>query len=206
MAKKGKGNGPAAVIQFSDEEMVYRAEEFICPGQDDHGNSVRLTFRCPPIMERELEIIRDNRHLPYKTTSDIVRHAVLRHVQWLHAMEQMPEHIVSGLAMVMEVCRDAEMRSKLEETFVAMDRIIDRNLQEGNRGEALRLMTECKQKIVKMPASRWKTTWLERFTRKYSQYLMAPEIGATGTETGMGAGAVGAVDNLVQFPVEEEEE
>lgn len=189
----GSGNGPQ-VVKFSDEEMTYKPEEFLCPGQDDHGNSVRLTFRCPPIMERDLEIIRDNKHLPYKTISDIVRHAVYRHLHWLHAMEPMPEHILTGLDMVMEVTRDADMRSRVEETFVAMDRIIDQRLQEGDKGEAMRLMTETKQKIVKMPQSRWKQTWLDRFTRKYSQYLMAPAEAATGTTD----------SNVVQFPVEHE--
>lgn len=187
--KSGGGKGPV-VVNFSDQEMVYKPEEFLCPGQDDHGNSVRLTFRCPPIMERELEIIRDNRHLPYKTISDIVRHAVYRHLEWLHMMEPMPEHMISGLAMVMEVCRDAEMRSRVEETFVAMDRIIDQRLQEGDKGEALRLMTETKQKILKMPASRWKQNWLDRFERKYSQYLMGPE--STGTDD----------SNVINFPTE----
>jgi len=196
MARKSKsgnhGGDDGNVVQFSDSEMVYKPDEFLCPGQDDHGNSVRLTFRCPPIMERELEILKANRHLPYKTISDIVRHAVFRHVHWLHAMEDMPEHILSGLDMVMEVCRDAEMRSKVEETFVAMDKIIDQRLQEGDRGEAQRLMTETKQKILKMPNSRWRQNWLDRFSRKYSQYLMvSAEVQATGT-----------TDNVIDFPVE----
>ena len=194
--KSGKGKGGNAddpqVVDFTDQELTYKPDEFLCPGQDDHGNSVRLTFRCPPIMERDLEIIRDNRHLPYKTISDIVRHAVYRHLHWLHEMEPMPEHIISGLDMVMEVCRDAEMRSKVEETFVAMDRIIDSRLAEGDKGEALRLMTETKQKILKMPNSRWRQNWLDRFSRKYSQYLMGP---AEGQMTG-------TTDNVVQFPVE----
>lgn len=193
MARKRRGDadGPV-VVRFSDQEMQYKPEEFLCPGQDDHGNSVRLTFRCPPIMERDLEIIRDNRHLPYKTISDIVRHAVYRHLHWLHEMEDMPQHILTGLDMVMEVCRDAEMRSKVEETFVAMDRIIDQRLQDGEKDEAMRLMTETKQKILKMPNSRWRQNWLDRFTRKYAVYLMAPaEVQATGT-----------ADNVIHFPVE----
>jgi len=190
--RNGDGDGPV-VVEFSDEEMTHKPEEFLCPGQDDRGNSVRVTFRCPPIMERDLEIVRSNRHLPYKTISDVVRHAVYRHLSWLHQMEPMPEHIISGLEMVMEVCRDAEMRSRVEETFVAMDRIIDDRLAEGDNGEALRLMTETKQKILKMPQSRWRQNWLNRFSRKYAGYLMAPVVeAATGTTD----------NNVINFPME----
>src|SRR5580692_8922165 len=100
-------SGPQPVT-FTEDQLIYSPEEFLCPGQDDHGASVRLTFRCPPQMERALEILRDHKAFPYKTVSDIVRHAVHRHLAYCYLIEDgMPRHILSALDAVLEVCRDA---------------------------------------------------------------------------------------------------
>lgn len=193
--KRPADDNPGPVpVNFTDEELTYRDGEFLCPGQDDRGGSVRVSFRCPPVMERQLEVVRDNHRFPYKTTSDIIRHAVYRHVQWLQRMEpDMPRHILAGLDAVMEVCRDAVMRGQIEETFQQMNKLIERNLADGNKPEALRLMTVSKQKITMMPDSMWKKKWMDNFNRLYSHHLMP----SSDEQTGSGAA------KIVPFPQEE---
>ena len=124
------------------------------------------------MMERDLEIVRDSRRFPYKTVSDIVRHAVYRHIHWLHALEQeIPRHFLTGLEIVMEVMRDHELQAGMEQTFERLDRMIDSALAAQDASEAQRLLTLTRSKIAKLQDSRWRKRWLDKFSRKYSHYL-----------------------------------
>lgn len=198
----GDGEEPAGpqAIEFDSDDLRYDPAEFMVPGKDDHGASTRQSFSLPPTMERQLEVIIAEKTFPYKTTSDIIRHAVYRHLLWLQKMEpQMPKHILSGLEAIMEVVRDSGMRSRLEDTFKAMDGIVSDRIIHGDSGEALRVLTLAKQKLLKMPDSRWKQHWLEVFSTKYASRLSTDaEAEAANAE-----GYV-AVDNVVEFPSPEE--
>jgi hypothetical protein len=160
------------VVKFTAEQMQYDLEEFLGSGQDDHGNSVRMQFRCPPVVERELEIILSSKRFPYKTPSDIVRHAVYRHLHWLHEMEpEIPRHHLAGLEAINEVMRDTELRAQTEKTFVKLDQMIEERLAAGEHQEALRLIQNTKQRVIALSDSRWRRIWLERFKQKYARYL-----------------------------------
>lgn len=144
-------------------------------------------------MQRQLEVLRDSHRFPYETISDILRHAVVRHLEWLQAMEpDIPRHILNGLHAVNEVVRDSDMRIRIEETFTSLDRLILRRLDEGDRMEALRLMSVARSRITGMPESLWKSKWVESFNRKYASYLTVagpvpvPGIAAPKPENGDG--------------------
>ena len=178
--KKKKGK---PVPKFTAGDFEYDINEFLCAGQDDRGNSMRLFFRCPPLMERDLEVLRDSKRFPYRTVSDIVRHAVYRHIHWLHALErEIPQHFMSGLDGVMEVTRDHEMRAGMESTFQKLDQMIDAALAVADTMEALRLMTTARNKIVKLPDTRWKKRWLEKFSRKYGHHFTGAPAPAPGEQ------------------------
>jgi hypothetical protein len=134
--------------------------------------SIRLFFRCAPILERDLEILRDSKRFPYKTVSDIIRHAVTRHVQWLHRLEEdIPRHYMIGMEAVMEVMRDAEIRGQMAATFQRLDQMVDMALGAGDGQEAMRLMTATRSKVAALPDSRWKRQWLDKFSNKYGKYF-----------------------------------
>lgn len=150
-------------------------------------------------MERNLEIIRDERRFPYKTISDIVRHAVYRHLLWMHAMEPgMPRHFLAGLEAVLEVTRDSESRTRIQETFGQMDKMIEGHMAAGDTEEALRLMSLAKQRITLMPESRWRTNWLGMFRTKYSPHLHRAGTGTNGT--GDDGADVGDMGNVLKMP------
>jgi hypothetical protein len=116
--------------------------------------------------------MRDSHRFPYKTCSDIIRHAVARHLEWLAQMEpSIPRHILDGMHAVSEVCRDSEMRLRIEESFSSLDKLILVRLDEGDTGEAMRLMSVARSKITGMPDSLWKTKWVQHFNRRYASYL-----------------------------------
>ncbi len=161
-----------STIPFSAEDFKYRADEFLTSGHDDHGQSVRLFFRCPPALERSLEVVRDSHLFPYSTLTDIIRHAVVRHMEWLHHLEStMPRHFLGGLSAINELCRDAEMITSMQGTFTKVDGLIQSYLASGDMVEAQRLLSTTRGQLSKLPDSRWKREFTEHFSRKYSRHI-----------------------------------
>ena len=64
-------------------------DSFIIPAGDDRGHSTRLQFRCSPAYGRRIDEVVQFRKFPYKTHSDLLRHALDRHLKYLD--EEAPE-------------------------------------------------------------------------------------------------------------------
>ncbi len=62
-------------------------DSFIIPAGDDRGHSTRLQFRCSPAYGRRIDEVVQSRKFPYKTHSDLLRHALDRHLKYLNELE-----------------------------------------------------------------------------------------------------------------------
>lgn len=173
----GKGR---STVKITPDEAKYSQEEFLNPESDDKGMWVSLVCRCTPLIQRDLQVIRDAKRFPYQTIPDILRHAVIRHIQWCHQLEEnMPKHFLAGLNAVNEVIRDAEMMSSIQQTFTRLDNMIQTYLAAGDEVEGVRLLTSARSQMVKIPDCRWKQQFLAEFTAKYTRYL-SPGAGVEG--------------------------
>jgi hypothetical protein len=214
-ASASASNDPNDIGGFTEQQLQYDLDEWLIHGRDDRGGSARVSCNVPPHIERELDVVLQGRRFPYRTISDIMRHAVVRHLAWLHELERdMPKHILNAMEAVVEVTRDTEMRTRLGDTFDSLDRQIERALSDGDVVEAMRVMTLAKAKVRAVPDTRWRKNWLEQFSRKYGSYL-TPVVAAEATGTGgpvagtggPAAGTEGAArtaprpgPNVVSFP------
>jgi hypothetical protein len=201
------GNCGTVDCGFTEQQLQYDLDEWLVHGRDDHGSSARMSCNVPPHIERELDVILQSRRFPYRTMSDIMRHALVRHQQWLHELEsEMPKHILGAMEAVVEVTRDTEMRTRLSDTFASLNRQIEQALGDGDVVEAMRVMTLAKAKVRAVPDTRWRKNWLEQFSRKYGNYLTPGA--AVGEATGTDSANAGAPKrerakpgpNVVSFP------
>lgn len=169
MSRKTKGE-----IGLSGEDLKYADEEWSQPGADAKGHSERLSLRVPPQVLLELELLFNHfRDLTsYRSTHDIVRHAVARHIAFLHALEPTMKRTYLGALQAMQmVFVEDRQRTETEATFHDLESRVDIHLNRGDRGEAIRLMYDTKAAIVRTPDTAWKRRWLERFNQKYGPWL-----------------------------------
>jgi len=165
--KPRRGRPP---ITFDAQDWKYDLQEFLAPGQDDRGASARLTVRIPPAIERELEILVQSRKFPYRTTTDIVRHALYRHSNWLHRLEpDIPRHYNTAMHAILEVVADTQTRTLMQDTFKQLDHMVDVLVATNDETEAIKMLQAARSKMINLPDSRWKRQWLETFSRKYEQ-------------------------------------
>lgn len=74
-------------INPSDFAKYPQPDSFIIPAGDDRGHSTRLQFRCSPAYGRRIDEVVQSRKFPYKTHSDLLRHALDIHLKYLNELE-----------------------------------------------------------------------------------------------------------------------
>lgn len=115
-------------------------DTFVIPARDEKGTSMPVSLQVPPFLDRNMEIVISTRRFPYLRVSDLIRHAVVRHLAWLSGIRQaVPRHMVPTMAALSEMLRDEEFRLEAEQTFMKLEKVIGRHLAKGDKGEAIRL-------------------------------------------------------------------
>lgn len=150
------------------EELEHSPEEWLIPARDDLGHSSRMFFRLSPMMERAMEVFIQGKTFPYRTSSDLIRHALYRHLGFLHKLEpDFSQHYYASMEMIAQVVREDEMRTGMERVFDKLSRQIEGHLAVGDMGEAVRLAGLARSKLSVLDESAWKDRYLERFRRQF---------------------------------------
>jgi hypothetical protein len=176
MAKKRKGDDVLFGLPFEDAEEgempLTELDEFLVAGRDDKGGQVTVSVNVPPIFDRQLDVILHCRRFPYANKRDIVRHGMIRHCTWLHTIRKsIPRHIMSSLDATVEVCRDDEIATKIEQVFIALADRVAEHTGRGETSEAVRLISIVQQKLRDLKPTSWAKVYGERFNAKYGSYL-----------------------------------
>jgi len=184
---------------FDNNDSMFDQSEFIVPASDTKGHSVMYHFRFPASMQRHMQQIVTSRKFPYITPSDLVRHALMRHFEWLEEITKshpMPNNCRNSLALIR---MEAEyVRSTMEEKeFDDHFQLVQKRVQEllakkGGRAEALRTISRAISATRQMPSGFFRDQHLERLEENFGHLLDGGKMGkvnrATDEEEGEGAG------------------
>jgi len=161
----------------------YNPDEFIIPGQDERGHSVRETIRVSSELERDIDIIVQSRHFPYKTKGDLLRHAVVRHLEWLHVLEPgFPTHLLSAHLAQLDMLREEEMSLTSHQVFKRLHDQVEAYLASGEPGEARRVAATTISRLRGVADSAWKRRFESRFLRQYAALLNGEPVMMAGGE------------------------
>lgn len=121
-------------------DWSYSEPEWFTPGHNEKGQSIRFTLRMAPEMERSVDVLLQSRRFPYKTQGDLIRHAIYRHLFWLHRLEpDADRHILVVIDGILEQLRDDETRQRVIEMFSSTEARIKHHQAQGNLDECVRL-------------------------------------------------------------------
>lgn len=160
--------------EYSDDELQHDPEEWLIPSRDSNGGQETLHVRITPLMAKQISIDVQSTRFPYKTNSDLIRHAIWRHLGWLAQFEEgKAKHFLSGLDLMMEVVRDDIVQEQMRETFDAAMERAERAEQKGDMDTCQRLLVRCRQQLRQTADCRWKKQALERFRFRFAGMLQA---------------------------------
>lgn len=180
MRKRKTDDPPRQIV---DESGNYNPDEFIIPAQDEKGHSARETVRISNELQRDIEVIVQSRRFPYKTAGDLLRHAVVKHLEWLHSLEPgFPKHLLAAHLAQMDLLKEEEMRLASHGVFKKLHDQVEAYLASGEPGEARRVAATIRGRLAGVADSAWKRRFESRFLRQYAALLDGEPVVVAGEE------------------------
>lgn len=151
--------------------------EFCVPAQDQHGHSERIWTRIQEGYDREMDTIISSRMFPYKTKSDLIRHAVKRHLLFLNEVSPLPLQSVMGQAMAIEeLMREEQYLQQFTAMTTRLHEMVNNYLANSEDDKARSLVARVVAKINDMPESSWKDKYKRDVNDKFNRLFGARGI------------------------------
>jgi hypothetical protein len=183
VSRKKRHDPDDAPTPLLDENGRYNPDEFIVPAQDEKGHSSRTTVRVASELERDIDIIIQSRVFPYKTSGDLLRHGLVRHLEFLHRLEKgFPKHLLMAHMAQMDLLREEEMRLAGHLVFKKLQDQVEAYLAAGEPGEARRVAAIIIARLVGVSDTAWRRKFERRFRRQYASLLDGDPVIMSGDD------------------------
>ncbi len=167
MADNKEKDGPKVV-----DARTLDPNEFRVAATDNKGHTVRVFFRAQPGHAHELEVIKASKKFPYRTKGDILRHAFVRHLRWLHNLAPIPS-VLAEVDAILEIAREEEFAADFQLVFEKAGDVVARHLGRGSIGEARRFVLKVMEHIDRMPPGYWRDRYKKEAQEKWGGILAA---------------------------------
>lgn len=160
------GGGPAP---------KYDQAEFLVGGRGTGpGETSKFTFKVHEGYLAEGERLMRSGLFPYKSFSDMARHAFVRHVTWLQSLE--PEEIAGSvlhqLSQIDEIVAEEEFNIRFMANIEATEKMVRRLRKFPNSREHTgKVLRRCYGKIRRMKEGFWKTMYEAMFRESFAEQL-----------------------------------
>ncbi len=141
-------------------------QEFLVPSSDTKGHSEKLTLRVQPGLARQADLA-IHRGFPYRTTADLIRHALVRHLHWLETVDPTMPSVMRQVDALMEVMRDQELLNEQEEVLGALHTKIESALRVGDTVMSTRLLQLAASTVDAMPPGSWRESYRQKLIARY---------------------------------------
>lgn len=130
-------------------------KEFQVPASDQKGHSEMLSVRVPPYMVSEIEQIFASKKFPYRTSSDVIRHAILKHLRWLRSMQPIDSPYLPMLESMIAVVREMEGQERHRKFMDDAWGVIRSLAKEGHEEKAREVIHTLLSQAEKMHDPYW---------------------------------------------------
>lgn len=140
------------------------------PSSNSKGEGLRITVRVPPELVRVMQILFDSKRWPYQTFSDLVRHALFNHVEFLD--EQSPQENGFQYLLAMIVALNAEdARVHFVRVMAKMQDVVSAHLEHGDLDDAGRVVNQILGAILAMPPGGMKARYEREIRETYGNLV-----------------------------------
>lgn len=188
---KSSGSGGSLPNLYKDK---YKPEEFIIPGQDQNGNSVRLWCRVVPLLDRAIDVLFSSRKFPFKAKGDVMRWCIKVGAERLNEMEPIAGSVLAQVDAMMSVLRDEEHNHAYLTVFNTMQATIGMHIQAQALGEARRVISTMHGMIMKMEDGYWRNRYIKELEAKFGHLLKGNLVEGAGMGTFMDGPHGGGID------------
>lgn len=83
---------------------------FIYPATDDRGAFEKVDVRMTPELRHQMLAIVAAQRFPYMSEKDYMRHALVRHAQWLHTLDHTIPYYLPSIEVIAQIERERVKR------------------------------------------------------------------------------------------------
>lgn len=172
-----KITGPVAVPTESEK---YPKEEWLVPASDRKGHDRPTTVRIMPMMADDIAILVASKKFPYRTIPDLLRHAIKRHIHFLHGLEDtvIPETHLTQLEAIGAVLNETQRMVDFSESINDVKTLVERVLKGGTeqaRRQASKLVLQIRGVAEQMQDPYYRQMYLQQLDNEFG-YLQLPQV------------------------------
>lgn len=145
--------------------------QFRVSGVDSKGHTTRVWASTQPMHKQTLDIIVQSKKFPYRTTGDLIRHALVRHIHWLEKIHKPLSSVTGALDAMNALLRDAEFRAEFTEYLGRLNKQIKEMVAEGDVPAARRLLLETLRCVDTMPEGYWRDKYIAAIREQHKDLL-----------------------------------
>ncbi len=163
---------PAKLLEHRKKSSKQHSmKDFVIPASDHQGHSVKQGFRCNQAYVRRISVVINSKKFPYKTPSDLLRHALDRHLKHLSQLEPEIPVDMASIEVVNEIINAAQERIDFGKSFDKLSLTVQDLLVRAPKGEAKRLILEVLRKVDRMEPGPWKDWYQQEIKRRFGHLL-----------------------------------
>ena len=145
-------------------------EQFIVPSNNHRGASERITFRCLPELKREIEELFYSKRWPYMTISDLMRHSLYRHAEWLASQSPAESNIAYLEALIQDLNREHEL-VLFQRVVEHLAEIVTEHLNAGDKDDAQRAVGKVLRAVDAMPKGNMRNRYEKQVLGQYGSLI-----------------------------------
>lgn len=155
----------------SSSVLTLDPEDFHVPASDSHGHSTRLQFRTPKQVRAMMMEIVQTKQFPYRSDSDLLRHAIVRHLRWLTDQGYLGANTIFTIEAILEVARDDENHQQFIGSLEKLEERVVFHRSRGSVEAAKKMMMRVKELVGKMPVGPWKEMYERELERRFPELI-----------------------------------
>jgi len=158
------------LVDDDGNQMRVDPEDFHVPVSDTHGHSERFQFRGLNQLKAMVMEVVQTKQFPYRSDSDLLRHALVRHMRWLTDLGYIGKNSIFTADAIISITRDDEIH---QEFVVSIDKLVDRvNYHRHHKDdEAADEMIETVWGLIEQlpEENRWKKRYRDEMEAKFGE-------------------------------------
>lgn len=153
-----------------DDNLQLDVEDFHQPVSDKHGHNTRCQFRVLKQMKAMLMEIVQTKQFPYRSESDLLRHATVRHLRWLTDQGYLGANTIFTIDAITEIEREDELHQAFLQSIEKMQERYDYHRRHGSHEHNRKKIEKIKELVDKLPDSNpWKERYKEEMINRFPE-------------------------------------
>lgn len=178
-----RSSTPRPVAEYDQQDLAdqgidpsvpgvqYDQNEFIIPVAGEDGGSMPMAFRCQPIYDRQITEMIAAKKFPYLSKGDVLRHALHRHLDYLHKLEPTLGTYIPMIEAINTSVRAQQDMIAFNNTLEAVANTVNSLIAIGMEQKAREIVASTWHQVQRFRDEAWREKFLSLIRAKFANMI-----------------------------------